>query len=1097
MLHQFFKWAVSNSPAMNVLMMAVILIGIICGLKLRRETFPEFDIEQIMVSVPYPGATPEEVENGICQKIEEALQSLEGVRKITCTAGEGSGLVQLELRSDVKNIDRVLNEVKDTVDRITPQLPEMIEQPTVQRLKMQETIISIGVLGPDDDSEEAALALRQIAEDLREDLLRYPRISLVNLVGTKDYQIDIEISENTLRSYHTTLDQAARIVRAENIQTPGGTIRTPSQEINVRTDNRRYNGQGIGELPFMTSRDGTVIKLNEVAKIRDEFTDGAALATVYMPPESGIPDDVSSISGRRVIGLNVLRNRNEDLLAMVDSVYEFIEKKNRPGVLPEGYSLVSWGDHSVEVRERLQLLVNNGIQGLLIVFILLALFLEIKLAFWVALGIPFAICATSLWLYISDCTLNMITTFGIIMGLGIVVDDSIVAGENIYTHRSRGKNYLNAAIDGITEVFPSIFASVLTTIIAFLPLLYIAGMLGKIIYSIPVVMIVMLLSSLGECVAILPCHLTHRKNLFLQMISGYLYIFSWLLIPLRWFKRYTDRAMDITVRRLYGTSIVWVLRNRSIFIVGSLCTFALTLALIFSGAVPFVIFPKMDGNNILVTLLFPNGTPEEVTDQWTRHIEQSFWKVAKEYEDAGTPVAVRSFRVVGTSIEVDGTNLSGASGGGNSYQGGVHIELIDGGKRKISSVEIADRWRKVAGTAPGADKLTFDTQTFGPPGGAIEFLLTAKSSEAGKLEAAVEECKAYLAEIEGTQDITDSDMPGKYEFRLKIKENAKALGLHPEDLASVIRATYYGAEVQRLQRGRHEVKVMVCYPREDRRSLGDFNEIRIRTATGEYPITELADIEVVRGYTTITRRNQQRSITVSADVDENRVNAREITAALKSEFLPKLQQKYPGVTVLWEGQEEELNEATESMIMGFGLAMCAMFIALTIQFRSYLQPIIIMMIIPFGLTGSVAAHALFGEPLTLFSLFGLVALSGIIVNDSIVMIDFINRKIHDGAGLRETLVTVGQNRFRPIMLTSVTTMGGLLPIVMETSLQAKMIIPMALSIAGGVAFALVLVLYFVPVLYSYYADFSVRNMIESESIQADSLEKEPLNPILA
>jgi multidrug efflux pump subunit AcrB len=406
----------------------------------------------------------------------------------------------------------------------------------------------------------------------------------------------------------------------------------------------------------------------------------------------------------------------------------------------------------------------------------------------------------------------------------------------------------------------------------------------------------------------------------------------------------------------------------------------------------------------------------------------------------------------------------------------VHVELIDGNKRTINCVEIANRWREVTGTVPGADQLTFDTQAFGPPGGAIEFLLVAKSSDAGKLEAAVEECKAYLAEIEGTQDITDSDMPGKYEFRLKIKENAKALGLHPEDLASVIRATYYGAEVQRLQRGRHEVKVMVCYPREDRRSLSDFNEIRIRTATGEYPITELADIEVVRGYTTITRRNQQRSITVSADVDENRANAREVIAVLKSEFLPKLQQKYPGVTVLWEGLEEEMSDATDSLIMGFSLAMCAMFVALTIQFRSYLQPFIIMAIIPFGLTGAVAAHALFGEPLTLFSLFGLVALSGIIVNDSIVMIDFINRKIREGAAIRETLITVGQNRFRPIVLNSITTIGGLLPIVMETSFQAKMIVPTALSIAGGVAFALVLVLYFVPALYSFYADFVTVNV---------------------
>ncbi|MDR2756321.1 MAG: efflux RND transporter permease subunit, partial [Planctomycetaceae bacterium] len=1081
MLHTIIRWAVSNAPAMNVLMSVILIIGVICGFQLRRETFPEFDLDEIIVSVIYPGATPEEVENGICQKIEEALQSLEGIWKITSTANEGSGMILLELSSNisnVKNVDRILNEVKDAVDRVTPQLPVMIEQPTVQRLKMQETIISIGVLGPENDSVESALALRQVAEDLREELLQYPKISMVNLIGTKDYQIDIEIPEETLRSYHLTLDQAASIIRAENVQTPGGTIRAPSQEINVRTDNRRYDGQGIGELPFITSRNGTVIKLNEIAYIRDEFVDGSALATVYTPPSTGIPDNTDSIQGRHVVALDVLRNTNEDLLAMVDNVHDFVAKKNLSGTLPEGYSLITWGDHSVEVRARLRLLLKNGFQGLLIVFILLALFLDLKLAFWTALGIPFAICATSIWFYGNSLTLNMISMFGVIMGLGIVVDDAIVAGENIYTHRSRGKNYFDAAVDGIAEVFPSIFASVMTTVMAFLPLMFITGVMGKLVYLVPVVMITMLLASLGECFSILPCHLAHRKNLFLKMLSGYLYVFSWLLIPLRWTSGYTTGAMDFTVRKLYAPSIKWVLWNRGIFITGCLCLLAIAAALVYTGTLPFVFFPKMDGNDIMVTLTFPNGTPAEVTDQWTQHLERSFWKVAKAYEKAGTPVATRSARVVGTSLSQRGVNLPGASGGGNSYQGSVQIELLDGSQRNISSMEIADRWRQEAGLVPGADKLTFETQMFGPPGGAIESILVAKSSESAMLKKAVEETKAYLAEFEGTQDITDSDMPGKYEFRLKIKEKAMAMGLHPEDLASVIRATYYGAEVQRLQRGRHEVKVMVCYPREDRRSLGDFNEIRIRTATGEYPITELADIEVVRGYTAITRRNQQRSITVSADVDENRGNAQKIITLLNTEFFPKLKQKYPGIDIIKGGHEEEFAVSVNSLVSGFVGAMCAMFILLTMQFRSYLQPLIIMAIIPFGLVGAVATHLLFGRPLSFVSLFGLVALSGIIVNDSIVMIDFINRKIRNGMPLRETLITVGQDRFRPIVLTSVTTIGGLLPMVMETSFQAQMMIPMALSLAGGVAFALILVLYFVPVLYSYYTDIFVPNNIE-------------------
>jgi multidrug efflux pump subunit AcrB len=1051
-------------------MMAVIVFGFISGSLLYRETFPNIDINVITVTVPYPGATPEEVENGICQKIEEAVQSISGIRKITSSATEGAAAVMLELRSDERNADRILDNVKNAVDRVRIQFPDLTEPPVVQLAEFQETIISIGVIGPLDYSVDSALMLRKVAEDLRKELLQLKGISMVNLVGTKDYQIDIEIPESVLRSYHLTLDQAASIIRAENIQTPGGVIRAPSQEINVRTDNRRYDGYGIGKLPFITSRKGAVILLEDVANIRDEFVDGPSLATVYIPSESGIPSDYRSIAGRPVINLAVLRNTNEDLLSMIDVVHKFIDLKKQPGGMPYGFSLIYWGDRSVEIRERLELLAKNGVQGLIIVFILLALFLEIRLAFWVALGIPFSICASCLWLYASGMTLNMISTFGVIMGLGIVVDDSIVVGENIYAHRMRDKNYLTAAIDGFVEVFPSVFASVFTTVIAFVPLLFVAGIMGKIVFLIPVVMIAMLISSLCECMMVLPCHLAHRDNLFLKMVAGYLYIFSWLMIPLRKVSNIVNIILEFAIDKIYSKSVIVVLRNRVTFIVGCCCVLAVTLALIFTGRTPFVIFPKMDGNAIQATLIFPNGTPEEVTDKWTRHIEQSFWKVAKSYADAGTPVAVKSFRTVGATLNSRGVNIAGASGGGNGHQGGIEVELLEGSKRQISSMEIVNRWREEVGVVPGADKLTFDSSLFGPQGGEISFRLVMSADKADKLEQAVEETKAYLASIKGTRDIADGDMPGKYEFRLKIKDNAHAMGLHPDDLAKVIRAAYYGAEVQRLQRGRHEVKVMVCYPREARKSIADFNEIRIRTAAGEFPITELADVAVARGYTSITRINQQRCVEVSADVNDAEANAQEIVGVLERDYFPKLLKKYPGISIVWDGRQEDLSQARESMIIGFSIAMCVMFMVLTIQFRSYIQPLIIMAIIPFGLVGAVIAHTIFGFPFTLFSLFGLVALSGIIVNDSIVMIDFINSRIRNNEPVLETLVTVGQKRFRPIFLTSVTTIGGLLPIVMETSFQAIMIIPMALSLAGGVTFALVLVLYFVPVLYSFYTD---------------------------
>lgn len=1093
-MKNLFRWIISNTPAMNIVMIVVLGVGTYAALSLQRESFPNFDVETIMVQVPYPGATPEEVENGICQKIEEYLQSIEGVKKMTSTASEGMGMVVLELQNSVKNVDRTLNEVREAVDRI-PSFPELAEDPVVQRAKMQETIFSIGLIGPEGSSVENTLALRELAEDLRQELIQLPRISMVNLVGTKDYQIDVEISENTLRAYGTSLDAIAKTVRAENCQTPGGTIRAPSVEINVRTDNRRYTADGIEKLPVITDEAGAVLTLEDIGYVRDEFTDGPALATVYTPDKNAENPDAKTVPvGRPCIALGVLRNSTEDLIAMVDTLRAWVKKKQQPGELPEGYTMITWGDRSEEVRSRLELLATNGIQGLTIIFVLLAVFLDLKLAFWVAMGLPFSICLTCLYMYGCGQTLNMISTFGFIMALGIVTDDAIVAGENIFRHHDMGKDWFNASVDGITEVIPSITTSLLTTIVAFLPLLFISGIMGKIICSIPVVMIAMLLASMFECVTILPCHLSHRKNIIFTFLYHYLYIFAWVPAVVLKCNKYAMGGLQRFVKRIYAPCLHWVLLNRSIFCAGLVSLLIFTFGLVWSGTIPYVFFPKTDGNEVQATVKFPNGTPAEVTDYWTKLMEQKFWEIADEYEKTKEPVAVRSFRVVGTTLQSRGHNMGGSSGGGTGHTGGVQVELISGDKRTVSSMEIADRWRQAVGVIPGADEVEFTSQAFGPPGGAIEFMLVAKAEDYEKLEAAVEEAKKHLATFAGVIDITDSDVPGKWEFQMKIKEHAKSLGIHPQQLAETMRAAYYGAEVERLQRGRHEVKLMVCYPREDRRSLADFDEVRVRGNDGvEYPITEIADIEVKRGYTTISRHSQMRSITVSADVEEGKANAQNITSQLKAGFLPQLMKDYPGVKVRWEGREDMKNESMSSMYVGFVVAMFAMYIILSLEFKSYVQPLLILAIIPFGVIGAVFIHAAFGQPLSQFSLFGMVALSGIVVNDSIVLIDFLNRAIESGEPVHDALMNVGQRRFTSVMLTSVTTVGGLLPLIMETSLQAQMLIPMALTISGGVMSSLILVLFFIPVLYSYYIDglklmgINLRTML----IHNDNLEPEP------
>ncbi len=1048
------RWSISNSPAMNIILVAALLVGWFCMRGLRRETFPEFDLDIIMVSVPYPGASPEEVEEGICLKIEEAIRSVEGIKKITSTAAEGAGSVTLELKSDVTNADRVLNDVRSAVDRI-PSFPELAEDAEVKLAEIREPVIRVGVLGPERRDEQAYLQLREVGEQIREDLLLLPIVSRVDMSGTKEYQIDIEISEDTLRSHRMSLKEVADVVRRENHEMPGGTIRGKSQEVLLRGHNRRLTGDEIAKLPLISHPDGAVLTLDDLGTVRDEFADTAS---------------TSELNGQPVLVLSVMRNTSEDLLAMVDAVKKFVKEAE----MPHGYRLVTWGDRSVEVRGRVDLLKRNGIQGLIVVFLLLALFLELRLAFWIALGIPFSLLMAATFLNFSGQTLNMISMFAFIMALGIVVDDAIVVGENIYAHRQMGKTFLRAAIDGAVEVVPSVLAAVLTTVIAFTPLLFVSGMMGKVVCVLPMVIIAMLIASLAESVTILPCHLAHHNRLFFGVLHRVFYVLAWVPLVVRAASRVATTALNWVIRRVYAPSLRIALANRSIFVAGCVSVLILSFALVAGGVAPFAFFPKLDSNSLKASIEFPDGTPEAVTDRWTRHAEDAFWRVAERLDTNGHPVALTTYRTVGAQIAGRGPRSATQGSSGGSHLGGIEVELVDASERSLRSEEVVALWREEVGPIPGVENLTFGASQHGPGGAPIEFKLTANHNAAEHLDEAIDRCKMRLAEFPGVSDIVDDSVPGKWEFRLKVKEEAMAMGVRAADLAETVRATYYGQEVMRLQRGRHEVRLMVRYPKEDRHTLAGFNDIRVRTGDGiERPLTELADIEVVRGYSKINRIDQSRAVTITADVDETVGSAHRIVAALRDpklpDGLPEILADYPGIRVRWEGQQEQEEESMSSMFAGFAVAMLAMYVLLSIEFKSYIQPILVLLIIPFGMTGAIAGHAIMGLPLTIFSLFGVVALSGIVINDSIVLTDFINHMRRSGMSVRQALVQAGQRRFRPVMLTTVTTVGGLTPILMETSFQAQMLIPMATSIAFGEIFATILVLFLVPVFYSIYA----------------------------
>jgi len=1046
-MNNLIRWAVRNSPGMNTLMIALLVIGGFCLWSMRREEFPEFELERIVIAVPYPGASPEEVEEGICLKIEEAVRSVDGIKKQVSVASEGSGSVILELESSVKDVQRVLNEVRSEIDRI-PSFPELAEDPEVEQITIRKPAIRLAVMGPESDDPDAELKLREVAELVRDDLLQLSTVTQANLMGTRAYQIDVEISEAKLRAHGLSLSRVADIIRRENLELPGGLLKAESGNILLRGRNKRVTGEEIAKIPLVTREGGVVLTVADLGVVRDEFADTVS---------------ISRVDGKPGLVISVDKTSNEDLLTIAAAVRKFATERE----MPAGYSLYPWKDASIAVQDRMDLLAKNGLQGLILVFLMLAIFLEFRLAFWVAMGIPVSILGACAILLYFDQTLNMLSMFAFMMALGIVVDDAIVTGENIYAHRELGKPFTQAAIDGTIEVFPSVLGSVLTSVIAFVPLMFVSGIMGKFIAILPVTIIAMLAISLFESTFILPGHLAHEDSFFYRAVGALLYPFKPVVWFFNWMNQHSGRLLDRFVESVYLHIVRFLFRFPAIVVSLALTVLILSFGFVKAGMIPFVIFPKLDGNDVRAQIIFQDGTPSAITNAATQRLEQAIQTVAAKYRSSdGGSILKTMHRTVGST---ESSNPADAMPqGAGSHIGSVSLELVDTSERTIRSNQLLAEWREAAGDFPGADSITFDSQNMGPGGVPVEFKLLARSEDLKQLEAAVEESKVRLAEYPGVYDVADDSTPGKVEFRIKIKERARAMGIPLFELADTVRASYFGAEVMRLQRGRHEVKLMVRYPDADRRSLANFDQIRIRGTDGaEYPITELADVEVTRGASEINRVDQLRSITVSSDLNEQieGANASNIVNDLKTSFMPELMEKYPGVRVRWEGQEAESKDSIRSLMVGLALAMIGMYILLTIQFTSYLQPILIMMIIPFGCIGAIAGHFWLGLPVTMFSLFGLVALTGVVVNDSIVLIDFINHRMADGMPLQDAVIDAGRRRFRPVLLTSVTTVAGLTPILMETSLQAQFLIPMATSLSFGIMMSTVLVLILVPSFY--------------------------------
>jgi multidrug efflux pump subunit AcrB len=1022
-----------NTVFANIILLLIFMVGGLAATSMIRETFPEFSLDMIDVKVFYPGADPEEVEEGISRKIEESLDQVEGIKQYTTRSSEGAGTAMIEVKEDY-DIQEVLDKVRSAIDSIST-FPVDAEKPIITEMTVRRQVLIVGLSG-----EMPERRLKEWAERIKDELQQLPEVTQVEIFGTRDYEIGIEVSEEKLRQYGLTFQQVSEAVRRSNLNMAGGTIRTEGEEIRIRTIGRKYTGKELASIVVLARPEGEIITLDRLAKIDDGFAEDPIFA---------------QINGRPGVYVMVFKTQEEDSLVISKAVEDYVERRQQQ--LPGGVHMDIFAESSVFLKARIDLLLRNGLYGLLIVFLLLWFFLDLRLSVWAGLGMPISVAGALGILWALGGTINMISLFGLIMVLGIIVDDAIVVGEAIYVHRKRGEPPLKAAVEGVSEVGMPVIAAVVTTIVAFLPLMYVGGIMGKFIAVMPVVVISCLAISLVECLIILPAHLSHlpdlntpsdvrhpwkrRAKAFHQMVAG----------GLEWF-----------IGHVYSPFVEKAIHWRYVSLCVALSILIITLGLIGGGIIKFLVFPKVDGTIITSHVEFPNGTPADVTTDAINRLQKAIERVAEKTE------TVSGENMIEESYSLVGMTLSEMPSMGPNV-GSVMVELIDSADRGVHSDDLMVAWEKEAGALPGVQSLTFEGLQAGPPGAPIEIWLQGQDMD--KILAASEDLMNRLRKFDGVYQIRSDFQPGKNELRLELKPEARTLGLTVDDLARQVNAGYFGAEALRLQRGRNDIRVRVRYTARERGRLSDLDQVRIRTPQGyEVPLFSVANAEFAPGYSTITRTDGMRRVAVSAEVDTKKANTNEILAELDG-FFQGLESKYPGLYVSVQGEKKKMRESFDSLYVGFPIAVLGIFVIIATIFRSYLQPFVIMFTVPFGIIGAVWGHLIMGFNLSLLSVFGMVALTGVVVNDAIVLIERINNNIAEGMSFFEAIKKGGARRFRAILLTSLSTIGGLTPLILEKDLQAQFLIPMALSIAAGVAFATVLTLVLIPSLLVILNDF--------------------------
>jgi len=1012
-------WMAGNSVASNLLMLILMIGGLLIATQIKQEVFPEFDTDIVTVTVPYPGASPEEVEQGIILAIEEAVQGLDGVDEVTSSAREGVGVVTVELLLGA-DLQKLASDIESEVDRIST-FPDDAEEPEVEILSRKRDVVSIVVYG-----DQNEIVLRNVAEQLRDFLLQDKNITQVELEDVPDLEISIEIPQQTLRRYGLTTGEVASRLAAGSIDLPGGGIKTDAGEVLVRMKERRDTAQQFASLPVVSNNDGSIVRLGEMATIKDGFED---------------TDYRAEYNGKPALMIEIYRIGEQTPIDVANAVFAQMEAFDEH--LPPGIKLAAVKDRSEVFKQRADLLSRNAFLGLALVLVLLSIFLEARLAFWVTMGIPISFLGAFLMMAMTGVSINMVSMFAFIIALGIVVDDAIVVGENIYKFRQQGLPFVQAAIAGVREVAVPVTFSVLTNIVAFMPLYFIPGTMGKIMMTIPVVVISVFAISLVESLFVLPAHLGHLNDRHKR--KGPM---AWLHERQQRFSAFFTRMIE----KYYGPFLDKVLHTRYITIAIAVAVLLVTIAYVKSGRMGMSMFPKIESDYAQASVTLPYGAPIERTEQIARQIMSAADEIIAE--NGGDQLAVGTFSQLGRS---------------GSHQARIRVYLTDAEIRPISTDQFTKLWRQRSGEFVGVESISFSSDSGGPGSGAA-LTMELSHRDLSVLENASEELAAALESYSQVKDIDDGFAPGKQQLDFTLKPAARSLGLTASEVARQVRNAYDGADVLKQQRGRNEITIVVRLPKKERISEYNLEQMILRNSEGiEIPLLDAVEIKRGRAYITIDRRSGRRIVTVTADVTP-RPQAGQVIAALEEETIPNLLNRYAGLSLSYEGRQADMEESFQGLVSGLLLALLLIYLLLAIPFRSYIQPAIIMVSIPFGMVGATLGHLAMGYSLSIMSLLGVVALSGVVVNDSLVLIDFANRRHHGGESAHDAVLAAGMQRFRPIMLTTLTTFFGLAPMIFETSRQARFLIPMAISLGFGILFATLIALILVPVLYMVVED---------------------------